>query len=172
MTVPTSNEEARCLERWREHGLVHECWNVDGHEGKHVCKDFDCGSALLAARRLRVSGDNTELSDTQLFEAYRDAHVLIRMQGHGAGDYQQHTHAAGLRAVEAAVRADMQPREVRTVAETPIEHVAHFWSEWIDEMAPLHERGVYRVAAEDFAKKFIVTERTPSAPNQQGAEQS
>jgi hypothetical protein len=37
-------EVLTCLGRWREYGLVHECHREDGHSGKHVCKDFDCGS--------------------------------------------------------------------------------------------------------------------------------
>lgn len=42
---------------------------------------------------------------------------------------------------------------------TLAERIAKFWSEWTDDAAPLRERGVYRLAAEDFLRKFDVTEK-------------
>jgi len=47
---------------------------------------------------------------------------------------------------------------------TLVEEIAHFWSEWTDDGAPLRERGIYRLAAEDFVKKFDVKERVASPP--------
>lgn len=55
----------------------------------------------------------TMLSDEQLSTAYWGARVVVPMYRQGLGDYRQHTHAAGLRAVESAVRADT----LREVAE-------------------------------------------------------
>lgn len=47
-------------------------------------------------------------------------------------------------------------------SEAPVDltaRVAHFWSEWTDDNAPINERGMYRLAAEDFLSKFDVTEK-------------
>ncbi|MCU1441117.1 MAG: hypothetical protein JWP85_2114 [Rhodoglobus sp.] len=44
---------------------------------------------------------------------------------------------------------------------TTAERIAHFWSEWTDDAAPLHERTSYRMAADDFVKKFRVTPHVP-----------
>jgi hypothetical protein len=40
-----------------------------------------------------------------------------------------------------------------------IAKIAHFWSEWTDDSAPLRERGLYSMAAKDFIEKFQVTLR-------------
>jgi len=40
-----------------------------------------------------------------------------------------------------------------------IAEIAHFWSEWTDDMAPLRERNEYTQAARDFVKKFAVATR-------------
>lgn len=39
------------------------------------------------------------------------------------------------------------------------QQIAHFWSEWTDDMAPTHERLVYLPAARDFLAKFEVKPR-------------
>lgn len=37
------------------------------------------------------------------------------------------------------------------------EEIAHFWSEWTDDMAPLREHGLYLTAAADFLLHYTVT---------------
>lgn len=39
-----------------------------------------------------------------------------------------------------------------------VEELAHFWSEWVDDNAPVNERGIYTVAAKDFLAKYVVTD--------------
>lgn len=37
--------------------------------------------------------------------------------------------------------------------------IAHFWSEWTDDSAPVNERGIYTTAARDFLVKFDVAKK-------------
>lgn len=43
-----------------------------------------------------------------------------------------------------------------------IARIAHFWSEWTDDMAPLQERGLFTQAARDFVTKFDITPKEAS----------
>jgi hypothetical protein len=37
--------------------------------------------------------------------------------------------------------------------------IAHFWSEWTDDMAPLRERSEYYQAAKDFLTKYSIEKK-------------
>lgn len=39
------------------------------------------------------------------------------------------------------------------------EELAHYWSEWTDDNAPLNERGAYLTAARDFLRWYTISAR-------------
>lgn len=43
--------------------------------------------------------------------------------------------------------------------EVPAEVIAHFWSEWTDDEAPLNERKVYLMASHAFLEKYEVRKK-------------
>lgn len=43
--------------------------------------------------------------------------------------------------------------------EVPAEVIAHFWSEWTDDEAPLNERKVYLMASHAFLQKYEVRKK-------------